>query len=333
MALFGLFRKKKPEEPYVPISYQEYMSRAKDDYVPPVFDYAPENYARNYPRNYPMTSFSTIEDGVVFTKDAKEYLLRDLVKRVIFTDAPFPEGYKLVDVSLMQDRSVLAWNQTIGGELCLVLSTGEKGRGIQLNRVSGMMFACFTNLESIEWNNVIKTSEIRGMKEMFAGCEHLKYVDLSSFDLRNIKFLDGLFKSCVRLRDIKWFKFDTPNLISTSYMFTNCWHLRSVDFRNFDSKSVKYSKRMFNECNAMKAIRLGDWGAEDVDIEEMFYGAGMLTVLSTSNKAIQKEFMNPVGDGVAENLEEWDLTRKVVPDNEWKVPIYSFETEKDRRGF
>lgn len=326
MSVSRLFDKKKHSD--YPYSYHH-----EDHWVEPEFDYAPENYNKNYPRKYEMNSYVTLEDGVVFTRDVKDYLMRDDIKRVIFTDAPFPEGYKLVDLSLNQDRSILGWNQTIGGDLCLVVSTGEKGRGIEFNRACNMMFASFINLESIEWNNVITTRQTTAMKEMFAGCYKLKNIDLSSLDVSNVKYMGGLFSTCKKLEDIKWFRFNTSKLEDASYMFTNCHSLRSVDLSGFDTSSLKTCEGMFNRCG-VKAVNLGNWyptsQESELKTEGMFSTTGLLSVLTTSNPAVKKEYFN-LDDATKECLEENNIPRNIVPVSEWKVPVYDWEKPKSKQ--
>ena len=327
MSVFDLFRKNRPERSY----YQEerFTPIVVDDWKEPEFDYAPERYSKNYPRRYNMTSYVVLEDGVVFTRDVKDYLLRDLVKRVIFTDSPFPEGYKLVDLSLDQDRSILGWNQTIGKDLCLVISTGEKGKGIELNEACNFMFAGFENMLSIEWNNVITTRNLISVRQMFAGCERLKTIDLSSFDVSNVKYMECMFSTCKQLEEIKWFKFNTANVEDVSYMFTNCHSLRSVDLSGFDTSSLRKCVEMFNRCAVLRAVNLGNWTpnktGKELNIENMFHTTGLLTILTTGNEAVKNLFLNPPDAETADCLEENDLHRKVVPVSEWCVPTYPWD--------
>lgn len=325
MPIFDLFKKKEDS-----LENYKYNS-VKDQWVEPEFDYAPENYSKNYPRKYPMKSYATLEDGVVFTRDVKDFLLRDLNKRVIFTDAPFPEGYKLVDLSLEQDRSILAWNQTIGDELCLVISTGEKGKGIAFNKACNYMFAGFFELESIEWNNVITTKDTISMRRMFDGCKSLKNIDLSCFDMQNAKYLEGLFSACKKLEDIKWFRFDTSKVEDVSYMFTNCLSLRSVDLSGFDTSSLTTCKKMFNKCG-VKAVNLGNWepkAGANLDVEGMFSTTGLLSVLTTSNPIIQKEYLN-MDEATRDCQRDNNIPRTIVPVSEWKIPTYSWEKTAKR---
>lgn len=337
MPIFELFKRNRQESEKNHYENQsKYNVGKEDELAKPEFDYLPECYDKNYPRPYSMSSYAILEDGVVFTRDVKDYLLRDLIKRVIFTDAPFPEGYKLVDLSLDQDRSILGWNQTIGDDLCLVISTGEKGKGIEFNEACNFMFAGFENLNSIEWNNVITTRSLVSMRQMFAGCENLKNLDLRPFDVSNVKFMDGLFSTCEKLENIKWFRFNTANVEDVSYMFTNCHSLRSVDLSGFDTSSLKSCKKMFNRCAILRAVNLGNWTpnktGKELNIENMFHTTGLLSVLTTGNEAVKNLFLNPPDEETKDCLIENNIERKVVPVSEWKIPTYAWDKTQPIRG-
>lgn len=290
MVLFNLLKKPKQNK-----YGSNYQANSWDE-EKPRYDYDPDVYDQNYPRTYPMTSYATLEDGYLFTGDAKELLLRDLNKRIIFTDAPSPEGNRLVDVSDAQDRSILAWNQTIGGELCLVVSTCEKGKGIALNEVSNYAFSGFYGLESIEWNNVVSTKNVVTMRRMFEASKALNSIDLSRFDVRNVKYMSGLLADCPRLTDIKWFPLEqTSKVEDVSCMFSHCHDLRSVKLSGFNTSSLKSCMGMFND-SGVRAVNLGDWYPTSPDkplnVEKMFATTGLLSILTTRNPLVQKEYMN-----------------------------------------
>lgn len=335
MPIFELFKKNRQEKNNYD-NQSRYDVNEKEDWKEPEFDYSPECYDMNYPRHYNMASYAVLEDGVVFTRDVKDYLLRDLVKRVIFTDAPFPEGHKLVDLSLEQDRSILGWNQTIGDDLCLIVSTGERGKGIEFNEACNFMFAGFENLKSIEWNNVTTTKNVVSMRQMFAGCENLKRLDLSSFDVRNAKYMDGMFSTCEKLEDIKWFRFNTANVEDVSRMFTNCHSLRAIDLSGFDTTSLTNCKKMFNRCAILRAVNLGNWSpnkdGRQLNIEDMFHTTGLLSVLTTGNEEVKRLFLNPPDAETRDCLIENNIERKVVPVSEWKIPTYAWDKMPPSRG-
>lgn len=330
MGFFNFFKKKETFDDYD--DFNDYIIYRRST---PSYDYDYDNFDKKYPRNYQMDSYSVLEDGVVFTRDVNDFLQRKEIQRVIFTDAPFPEGFNLVDVSLAQDNSILAWNQTLEGpdgpELCLIISTGERGKGIKFNRACNYMFAYFEKLERIDWNNVIDTSEVISMRKTFMSCYQLRKIDLSSWDVRNVKYLTCFFSTCERLKEVKWFKFDIPKLEDMSWMFTNCNLIKSVDFSDLTAPLLTSCEGMFYSCYALRAVNLANLKTQNqLKVEKMFDEDGVLSVLSTDNEQIKTEFLNPK-EKDAEILNSNEIQRKVVPFSEWKIPVYEWDKPKKNR--
>lgn len=300
-----------------------------DEYREPDFDYTPDKYAQNYPRNYPMTSYTMLEDGVIFTRDINDFLLREIVKRVIFTDfGPYPEGNRIVDLSLAQDRSILGWNQTIDDELCLVVSTCEKGKGIALNGATNYMFAGFFEVKSIEWNNVVTSENTISMRYMFDTCRVMEYLDLSWFDVRNTKYMNGLLSWCEQLKDVKLFPlWQTALVEDVSHMFSGCQSLKSIDISGFDTSSLKKCEGMFNQ-SCVRAVNLGQWyptapGVE-LNTRKMFAGTGLLSVLVTDNPKVQEEYLN-MDESTKYCQDKNNIPRQILPASEWYIPTYSWD--------
>lgn len=305
----------------------------EDNWKPHVFDYAPESYSKNYPRNYPMTSYAQMMDGALFHNwivDAGDFVIEDDVTRIIFTDSEFPphDEYAQIDVSLYEDNSIKAWNQTVGEDFCLIISSGEKGKGIALNRSTNYMFADFKSLKSIEWNNVASTKDTISMRQMFSGCCKLEYLDLSSWDVSNVKSMSGMFVECKKLKKIEWFKFNTSKVEDVSYMFTNCHSLRDVNLSGFDTSSLLTCKKMFKRCGVEK-VNLGHWyptsPIKELNVEDMFHTTGLLSVLVTNNPIVQELYLNPPDEETRDCLEENNIPRQLVSEEEWHVSVYNWE--------
>lgn len=328
ITFFDFFKRKKED------SVQEHHD-VENAWKPSPFDYDVDCYHNHYPRKYQMNSYVMIEDGVVFTRDAKDFLLRDLVKRVIFTDAPFPEDFRLIDVSLDQDRSILAWNQTIDNDLCLIISTGQKGVGINLNVATNMMFYGFTELKSIEWNNIVSTKKLGSMREMFACCKKLEYIDLSFFDVSMTRYMNSLFASCKSLKRIDWFPLEqTSRVQEVTAMFSNCDSLRSVDLSKFDTRSLKDCDYLFYN-SVVRAVNLGDWCSnrpnDDISYKGMFDSTGLLTVLTTNDDRVKNQYLN-MDETTAYCQAKNNFSRKIVPTSEWHVPVYAWDKDANHKS-
>ena len=193
------------------------------------------------------------------------------------------------------------------------------------------MFAYFEKLERIDWNNVIDTSEVISMRKTFMSCYHLEKIDLSSWDVRNVKYLSCFFSTCKHLKEVKCFRLDIPKLEDTSWMFTNCRSIVSIDFSDLTAPLLTSCEGMFYACHSLKAVNLANLKTPNcLKIEEMFDEDILMSVLSTDNEQIKQEFFNPK-DEDAQILDKYKIQRRVVPDSEWEIPIYEWDKPKINR--
>ena len=97
-------------------------------------------------------------------------------------------GPDVWDVSQDGDNSVRAWMEGT------TLHIGVEGKAIA-NEDSALLFAMYTSLERIEFNDCFDTSAVTDASGMFWGCNALRTLDLSSFenyrDWRNEEMLFG----------------------------------------------------------------------------------------------------------------------------------------------
>ena len=75
------------------------------------------------------------------------------------------------------------------------------------------------------------------MKGMFAGCESLTALDLSSFDTSKVKDMSWMFVGCESLTALDLFSFDTAKVTDMYGMFEGCQSLTGdldpVEFLKF----------------------------------------------------------------------------------------------------
>ena len=67
------------------------------------------------------------------------------------------------------------------------------------------------------------------MDYMFGLCKNLKKLDLSSFEIKNIKSIIGLFYKCPSLVNLTGLsQWNTNQVIDMSYLFCDCSSLNSL---------------------------------------------------------------------------------------------------------
>ena len=82
------------------------------------------------------------------------------------------------------------------------------------------------------------------MKEMFAGCKVLEYLDLSSFTTINVTDMTGMFKECHKLRQIKGINvFNNYQNTKTIDMFKGCYELKDINLSLFNNSVNDNNKK------------------------------------------------------------------------------------------
>ena len=114
------------------------------------------------------------------------------------------------------------------------------------------------------------TSSAINMNAMFHNCAE-EELDLSKFDVSNVKYFCQMFENSPNLKRIKGLeKWDTSSGVGFDEMFERCYKLEEVDLSNFDTSKAKNGEsastnghttntfsNMFKDCNNLKKITLG----------------------------------------------------------------------------
>jgi len=88
-----------------------------------------------------------------------------------------------------------------------------------MNETSNWFFDKLYKLEKINNLDMVDTSEVKLMRDMFCDCEYITELDLSSFDTRNVTSMEGMFARTYYLKTIDLSSFDTRNVTSMLNMF------------------------------------------------------------------------------------------------------------------
>lgn len=235
---------------------------------------------------------------------------KESVTKIIFQNRISPiEGAELSrDFSPKQDGSCMLYaveNQDEAGTYTLYFQGNDE---IWLE--SGInYFALFTKLREFENMEVLNTSQVTSMRQMFAGCTELTSLDLSSFDTSKVTDMWGMFAQCSKLTDLNLSNFDTSKVTRMAWMFENTGltgidlshfdtsqvtdmsgmfynnpTLKWVDVSSFDTSKVENMEQMFNDCVQLKNLNLANFNTSSVtNMHDMFAGCTSLTNLNVSN--------------------------------------------------
>lgn len=116
---------------------------------------------------------------------------------------------------------------------------------------------------------------------VFYGCNSLKSLDLSSWDVTGLYNLSELFSDCYSLREINLSNWNTSSVEDMRAMFSGCWSLQNIDLSSFDTSMMGNYSRMFEYCNSLKTLDLSNFNTRpkystECTMEFMFYGCSSL---------------------------------------------------------
>ena len=187
-----------------------------------------------------------------------------------------------LDFSPNQDGSCmvyLAENQDEAGTYTIYFQGNDE---IWLESGKGF-FTRFINLREIENIEVLNTSRVTSMNNMFGGCLELTSLDLSSFDTSNVTDMSGMFAQCSKLTNLNISNFDTSKVTRMAWMFENTG-LTGIDLSHFDTSQVTDMSGMFCNSKNLKWVDVSSFDTSKVEnISQFVDGCINLTNLNLSN--------------------------------------------------
>ncbi len=119
---------------------------------------------------------------------------------------------------------------------------------------------------------------------MFRGWTHLKKLDLSKFDFRNVTTFESLFEDCYSLEDLDLGTFENQIATTAYKMFYNCRSLKSLDLSGFQSPNLLSTWEMFKYCMSLTSLNLSGFITDNVtNMSGMFCGCKSLATIDISS--------------------------------------------------
>lgn len=132
------------------------------------------------------------------------------------------------------------------------------------------MFAYCYKLRSLDVSS-FNMSNVKSILYMFLGCYELESIDVSRWDTSNIENMQEVFCSCKKLKELDVSRWNTSNATNMLGLFADCTVLPSVDVSNFDTRKVTTMRRMFMCCPALENVDIHNFKTDNVtDMSEMF---------------------------------------------------------------
>ena len=159
------------------------------------------------------------------------------------------------------------------------------------------MFAWALKLEKLEGLKNWDVSNVTSMARMFYASVGLKEIDVTGWDVSNVKAVNGflcsqhqntgdmnlekaigfntwnlksvehigsMFYGCGKLTEVDLSGWNMPNMTSATHMFADCYNLKKVDFTGWNTPSWRIMDAMFNNCEAIETIDVSSFDTANV---------------------------------------------------------------------
>lgn len=212
------------------------------------------------------------------------------------------------------------------------------------------MFRGCSSLNKLTLPRKVKTEKLESMFDMFDGCSSLTALDLSAWNLNNVKDMESLFKNCSGLTSVALPKvtskkiqymqrmfsgcssltsidlsgWNVENVTEMGDLFYGCSNLKDLDLSGWTPRSLTKISRMFLNCTSLENINLSGWNLENMtEIQYMFSGCTSLKTVDLSNWKTPKlsvlgRLINGCGSLTYANLSGWDVSSL------YQIDVYPF---------
>ena len=227
---------------------------------------------------------SVKEKPVLMADNDEKYVFRSDILREIIHKIEFVKINRnqvpnsAWDVSGDKNGTVWAWTEDAGR----TLKIGAENQ-IYANPDCKGMFKNYTEVNEIEFNNMLDTACVINMSFMFLGCKNLMELDVSGFDTVHVMNMKSMFYECEGLTKLDVSRLVTGNVTDMSFMFYGCKNVQNLDIAGFDTANVTNMKAVFYDCEGLTKLDVSRLATGNVtDMSYMFRGCKNLTDLDVT---------------------------------------------------
>ena len=147
------------------------------------------------------------------------------------------------------------------------------------------LFSEFTNLTSVDFNNLLNTSDVVDLNTMFNECSSLTEIDLSSFITNNVTNMTSMFRQCGSLVSVNLMNFNFENVQKFNSLFNGCSSLTTIISNGFiTSNKLTQIAYMFKDCSSLTNVDISGLNCDNVSVlRGTFMNCSSLTEIDMSN--------------------------------------------------
>ena len=194
-----------------------------------------------------------------------------------------------IDISYFNTENVKNLEYFMYSSTNLVSLKLPKSKASNLAKANHMFNEC-KKLTSIDFTNfIIDSKYLTEFQGVFGRCNHLEYINLTNFYLKEVLYMDELFTDCHSLKSIVFPDIKINNLKTINKIFYGCNSLKSLNLSNFNTENVVDMKYMFYSCSSLESIDVSSFNTKNVQyMNSFFYGCSSLVSLDLSTFNTEK---------------------------------------------
>ena len=167
---------------------------------------------------------------------------------------------------------------------------------------------------------------LAAVEQMFLGCSALEELDVSGFNVSEVKSLREVFSGCNALEKLEGLgNWNTSKATDMTNLFASCFLLTEFDLPGFVTSSAKTLSGMFASCKALTGINgLDTWNTSNVtDMTSMFADCDAMTEIDLTGWDTSKVTVMTGMFQLCDNLKEITLTGWTVKSNTKTTYMFS----------
>ncbi len=245
-------------------------------------------------------SDNVMVNGADFENILKEKCDKSKLTKVSFENTTSGAPSDAFDLSEKADGSVKGWIT----DNCLYIA-GDGG--VAANQNSSSLFSGFKNVAGFNFNNSFDTSRVQSFFCVFASCDSLTSLDLSSFDFSSATDMGHMFYGS-SIGKLTFGRVDASKVMSMGSMFQEFETENGISFESFKTGSLKSIDLMFCSSN-LKNVDLSPFeGNQILELSYIFAGCDELEKVNFGKLDTSKVFDTSCMFENCKSLKELDLS-------------------------
>lgn len=141
------------------------------------------------------------------------------------------------------------------------------------SNLNGIFANCFS-IEDLSGVKNFVVDNVTQLVSIFSGCEKIKKLDLSSWNVSKVTTLENIFNGCKNLKQLNITGWTPGALTSVSNAFNSCHSLQNIDISNWN---------VTNACTSIYCLFYNCWSVKELNIPPTWDVSGLSNGSSVSS--------------------------------------------------